>query len=112
MKKFFKVLGAAALIAGFTPYHVEKNEETGERKMKALLWQASRKPNPSGDKDEITVKFLSFGKDEDEAHLFSDGLKVEYSGKAPETAEEAEEPAAAEEPAQPEAPEEPEEPQI
>lgn len=86
MKKFLKVLGAAALIAGFTPYYVEKNEETGERKIKALLWQASKKPNPCGDKDDITIKFLSFGKDEDEAHLFTDELTVDYCGKCGEEA--------------------------
>ena len=48
MKKFLKVLGAAALIAGLTPYQVEKNEETGERKVKALLWQVSRKQRRQG----------------------------------------------------------------
>lgn len=83
MNKFLKVLGAAALIAGLTPYRVETNEETGERKLKALLWQATKKPNPDGGKDDITINILSFGKDEEEeAHIFSDELTVDYSAPA------------------------------
>ena len=55
MKNFWKVLGVAALAVGLTPYKVEKDEETGENKYQALLWQ------------------------EEEAHLFSEDLSVEYA---------------------------------
>ena len=109
MNKFFKVLGAAALIAGFAPYRVETDEETGGWKLKALLWQASKKPNPEGGKDDITVNIFSFGKDVEEPHLFSEDLEVEYSGKTAEPEEPAApaEAAAAEEMAEPAEPEEP-----
>ena len=89
MKKFWKVLGAAALIAGFAPYQVEKNERTGEKKVKALLWQATKKPSSCGDKDDITIKFLSFGKDEEETPLFDEEFTLEYGGAAASAAEDA-----------------------
>ena len=81
MKKIWKVLGVAALAVGFTPYRVEKDEETGEKKVQALLWKMTR----------------------NEAHLFSDDLNVEYAGSGEQVIEvemagsAAEEPAAAEE---------------
>ena len=113
MKKFLKVLGAAALIAGLTPYQVEKNEETGERKVKALLWQVSRKPSLSGDKDDISIKFLSFGKDEEEAQLFSDEITVEYAPRQDGAQKDAPEiPQTPEAPQPPEAPEAPEAPEV
>lgn len=116
MKKFLKVLGAAALIAGFTPYQVEKNEETGERTVKALLWKATKKPSPSGNKDDITIKFLSFGKDEEEAPLFSDELTVEYSPRQDGEAVKVDDSVSMEEniemPESPEAPEPPEAPEV
>ena len=54
MKKIWKVLGVAALAVGFTPYRVEKNEETGEKKVQALLWQMTRKPMEE-EKEEVSI---------------------------------------------------------
>lgn len=83
MNKFLKILGTTALIAGLTPYRVEKNKETGEYKVKALLWQASKKPGANEEKDTLTVKFFTFGREEEEeeTHIFSDELTVDYSGR-------------------------------
>jgi len=39
MKKLWKVLGIAALVAGVIPYKAEENLETGEKTYDALLWQ-------------------------------------------------------------------------
>ena len=82
MKNFWKVLGIAALAVGLTPYKVEKDEETGENRYQALLWQATRVKNELGeDKGEIniTLGFNSPFQQEEEAHLFSDELSVEYT---------------------------------
>ena len=82
MKNFWKVLGIAALAVGLTPYKVEKDEETGENRYQALLWQATRVKKEMGeDKGEIniTLGFNSPFQQEEEAHLFSDELSVEYS---------------------------------
>ena len=45
MKKFWKVLGLGALVAGLTPYKVEKDEETGEKSYQALLWRITSAPS-------------------------------------------------------------------
>ena len=82
MKNFWKVLGIAALAVGLTPYKVEKDEETGENRYQALLWQATRVKKELGeDKGEIniTLGFNSPFQQEGEAHLFSDELSVEYT---------------------------------
>ena len=81
MKTFWKVLGAAALAIGFTPYRIEKNDETGERKFQALLWQATTTPR-EGDWDalDINLGLKLPGAAEEEPHLFSDELCVEYTG--------------------------------
>ena len=106
MKMFWKLLGAAALAVGLTPYRVEENEETGEKKYQALLWQATRTPGGDGENGSLNVNigFRMSNSQEEEHHLFSDELCVEYTG-AP-VAEEAEpaEAAKAEEPAEPEVP--------
>ena len=90
MKNFWKVLGVAALAVGLTPYKVEKDEETGENKYQALLWQAKReKKGGENEKGElnITLGFYSPFQQE-EAHLFSEDLSVEYAvPKVQETAE-------------------------
>lgn len=104
MKKIWKVLGVAALAVGFTPYHVEKDEETGEKKIQALLWQMTRKPMEE-EKEEVSINFgfHSPVRKESEAHLFSDDLNVEYAGSGEQVVEAeasepaVEEPAAAEE---------------
>ena len=76
MKTFWKLLGAAALAVGLTPYHVEKDEETGEKKYQALLWQATKTSQTDMD-----IKIgLYLPKAAEEPHLFSDELCVEYTG--------------------------------
>ena len=47
MKTFWKVLAGIAALAAVTPYSVEKDEETGETKVKALIWNASFRRNAS-----------------------------------------------------------------
>lgn len=99
MKHGWKILGAAALAAALTPYRISKNEETGERKIQALLWEAIRTPK-SEEKDnlEINIGFISpFEKEDKEAHLFADDLMVDYSGEAAVQAAPAPESAPAEE---------------
>jgi len=82
MKTFWKVLGAAAVVASLTPYHYNKNEETGEQSLQALLWKLSSKPDP--EQENKSAVELSFGLNlptpcrnavED---IFSDDLTVTY----------------------------------
>ena len=111
MKMIWKLLGAAALAVGLTPYHVEKSDETGETKYQALLWQATKTPG-EGEKGtlDINIGFKMPDSEEEEVHLFSDELCVEYTGTpvteepASEPPAEATEPAAPAEAAEPEAP--------
>lgn len=42
MKKFLKFLGITALAAALVPYRVDKDEETGDLTLDALLWQGKR----------------------------------------------------------------------
>lgn len=100
MKKIWKVLGVAALAIGLTPYRVEKDEETGEKKVQALLWQMTRRPIEE-EKEEVSISFgfHSPACKEDEAHLFSEDLSVEYTAGKAETGESAAEEPAAGEPA-------------
>ena len=115
MKKFLKVLGAAALVAGFAPYRVEGDKESGTWSVKALLWQASCTPTDDPGKDDITFNFgfqAPSGKDkEEEAHLFSDELTVNYGSPTDGGDVEPETPAAPEAPEAPGAPETPETPE-
>lgn len=88
MKKFWKVLGLGALVAGLTPYKVEKDEETGEKSYQALLWRITSAPIGEDKKIDIginlgegtlTSKLMDALEKKDEHHLFSDELSVEYS---------------------------------
>ena len=123
MKAFWKLLGATLAI-GLTPSKVEKNEETGEKSDQALLWRITSAPGESEGQREIGIN-LGEGtltgkladvieKKNEETHLFSDELCVEYTGAPVATEEAPEEPAPAEETAVPDepaaAPEEAEEP--
>ena len=122
MKKFWKVLGFAALAAGLTPYKVEKNAETGENSYQALLSRITSAPGKGEDKRAIdinlgegtlTAKLMGAAGKAEEPHLFSDELSVEYTvpeGEAAES-EEPEEPEEPEESKEPEEPEEPAEPE-
>ena len=94
MKKLLTALGTAALIAGVTPYRYSKNEETGEQKIQALLWRATRTPR-DGEKDKtvVNIGFISpFERKKGESEIFVDGVTVEYGGGLEED-EPAEEPA-------------------
>ncbi|MBD5150819.1 MAG: hypothetical protein HDT18_10760 [Oscillibacter sp.] len=99
MKKFWKILGLGALIAGLTPYKVEKNEETGENSYQALLWRITSAPGDEETKREIginlgegtlTSKLRNAAGKTEEPHLFSDELCVEYTGGTDATVESAE----------------------
>ena len=78
MKNFWKVLGVAALAVGLTPYKVEKDEERGEKRYQALLWQATVSPG-EGEEKKVDVNLGFKSPADKEAHLFSDELSVEYS---------------------------------
>lgn len=78
MKNFWKVLGVAALAVGLTPYKVEKDEERGEKRYQALLWQATVSPG-EGEEKKVDVNLGFKSPADKEAHLFSDELSVEYT---------------------------------
>lgn len=42
MKKFWKFLGITALAAALIPYRVNKDDETGDLTLDALLWQGKK----------------------------------------------------------------------
>lgn len=96
MKNFWKVLGVAALAVGLTPYKVEKDEERGEKRYQALLWQATVSPG-EGEEKKVDVNLGFKSPADKEAHLFSDELSVAYgvcaegAEKAAETVQEAKE---------------------
>ena len=87
MKNFWKVLGVAALAVGLTPYKVEKDEERGEKRYQALLWQATVSPG-EGEEKKVDVNLGFKSPADNEAHLFSDELSVAY-GVCAEGAEKA-----------------------
>lgn len=92
IKTVLKVLGAAAVVAGLTPYKVKKDEKTGEIKAKALLWNGSYTPATEENEKNISVNVaLNIpGKDaDDEAHIYTDDVTVSYSGEEAPAAEEA-----------------------
>lgn len=57
MKKFWKVLGITAAIAAIAPYRVSTDEETGEKKVEALLWRATAAPKDGEEKMSMDVRF-------------------------------------------------------
>lgn len=101
MKNFWKVLGVAALAVGLTPYKVEKDEERGESRYQALLWQANVTPGEGEEKKRVDIN-LGFQPPvkKDEPHLFSQELHVaydagkQYAEKAADVVEEVTEKAA------------------
>ena len=80
MKALLKVLGAAALVAGLTPYSVKKNEESSETTYQALLWKMTSRPNPEEETKKDYTLTLSFNppefktKKSAEAEMFADHL--------------------------------------
>lgn len=101
-----KVFGAAALVAGLTPYRITRDEETGEKKVRALFWEATSGPKTEGEEKDLTVHLGFFSpveQEDDEPHFFADELTVEYTREETE-APKAEESAEAETAAADEAP--------
>ena len=86
----------AALAVGLTPYKVEKDEERGEKRYQALLWQATVSSG-EGEEKKVDVNLGFKSPADKEAHLFSDELSVAYgvcaegAEKAAETVQEAKE---------------------
>ena len=73
ISKVLKVLGAAAAVAALTPYEVERDEETGVTKIKALLWGAKCTPAAEETGRNVDVTFgLNLPGREGEADLFAD----------------------------------------
>ena len=120
--KFWKVLSAAALVAGLAPYKVEKDEETGKTTYQALLWRGSTSEK-DGEKHfgidlaegTLTQMLREKAAAKEEAHLFSDELTVDFHREEQEAADteaaEAEiEAIAAEMSPEPQEPQEPQEP--
>ena len=68
-----KVLGAAAAVAALTPYQVEKDEETGVTKVKALLWSVKHTRAAEDAGRDIDVTFgLNIPGRKNEAELYAD----------------------------------------
>ena len=93
MKKLLSIIGAAALVAGFAPYSFEKNDETGESSVKALLWNLTTTPDPENDaKPQINLTFglnlPSLPKKDEEEDLFADEITVTYTPAEETPAEE------------------------
>ena len=86
MKTVWKVLGAAALAAALTPYRVTADQDTGDIKLRALLWKATygRRPGNQG----LNLDFGFFApNEEEEPHLYADELVVHYHNGQPCTAD-------------------------
>lgn len=98
LSNVLKVFGAAALVAGLTPYRITRNEETGEKKVRALFWEATSGPKVEGEEKDLSVHLGFFSpvqQDDEEPHFFADELTVEYTREEP-SEEAAEEEATAE----------------
>lgn len=57
MKKFLKVLGITAAVAALAPYRIGRDEETGEKKVEALLWRATATPGGGDERMSVDVSF-------------------------------------------------------
>ena len=82
MKNIWKALGAAALIAGLSPYRVTTDTATGDKKIRALLWKATYNSRSSGRGLSLDFGFFP-PNEEEEAHLFADELVVHYHNGQP-----------------------------
>ena len=86
MKNVIKVLGAAALIAGFCPYRITTDAATGHKKIRALLWKVTY---GGQEKKGLTLSFGFFPpNEEEEPHLYADELVVHYHNGQPCCADE------------------------
>ena len=83
MKKLLGILGAAALVAGFAPYSFDKNDETGESSVKALLWKLTTGPDPETGKPTLSINvgptLPVLRKKNEEEELFADEITVTYT---------------------------------
>ena len=92
--KLWKVLSAAALVAGLAPYRVEKDEATGKTTYQALLWRGSTSEK-DGEKHfgidlgegTLTQALREKAAAKEEAHLFTDELTVDFSRSEAEAAD-------------------------
>ena len=82
MKKIWKVLGVATLVAS-VPFVIRSNPETRERIYDALLWQVRTRPNPETGKSEVTAVSIlpnrlarRYGQDGAEDVLFDDNCTI------------------------------------
>lgn len=96
MKSFWKVLSAAALVAGLAPYKVEKDEETGKTTYQSLLMRITTSRGENEEKKQIAVdlgegtlfqKAREKAAEREEAHLFTDDLAVTYQSAEAEAAD-------------------------
>ena len=81
MKAVWKALGLAALAAGLTPYRVTTDEETGDVKLRALLWKGTY-GHRAGNHG-LTLDLGLFLPTEEEPHLYADELVVHYHNGQP-----------------------------
>lgn len=79
MKKLYKFLGITAALAAITPYRLDKNEETQELTIQALLWKAAARPNDEGKHDVAVAIGL---RHPETADMFSDAEPEEGEGYA------------------------------
>lgn len=81
LSNVLKAFGAAALVAGLTPYRITRDEETGEKKVRALFWEAASGPKTEGEERNLSVHlgFFSPVEQDDEPHFFADEITVEYT---------------------------------
>ena len=92
--KLWKVLSAAALVAGLAPYKVKKDEATGKTTYQALLWRGSTSEK-DGEKHfgidlgegTLTQALREKAAAKEEAHLFTDELTVDFSRSEAEAAD-------------------------
>ncbi|MDE7245906.1 MAG: hypothetical protein K2O18_18290 [Oscillospiraceae bacterium] len=79
-KTLGKTLGAAAVLGSLIPYRISTDEDTGEKKYRALLWEATRTPQDDDTEKSLSVHVGFFNPFADgEAHMYADDLAVEYT---------------------------------
>ncbi len=92
MKTFLKLLGTTALLAAVVPIRVQKDEETGKTSYQSLLWKLNVTPAGEDGKTEVGLDLANgvltaplmnalAAKAEEEPHLFTDSLHVDYDAK-------------------------------
>lgn len=82
MQTVWKVLGLTALAASLTPYRVTTDEETGDVKLRALLWKGTYSHRAGNHGLTLDVG-LFLPTEEEEPHLYADELVVHYHNGQP-----------------------------